>query len=225
MKAIRTAAAVLALVLMLSLTGCYDASYFFSFADEQDLGNDEGSWVLSEAGTSGFGDFGLYLNGAYAQPFFMITGDFTITASFWLGVNAEKPGSVMIMLSDPAYAGTKAGSYMEILMDGLGTEAELLTAEDGLDAVSTQHINEPGLIVGLNRGHWNDLVLIKKGDNIKLRVNDRTLANFDLVNYASENFMLTLFSTSDPEQVPENPVLGFILKDVKVEYMEGNLIY
>jgi hypothetical protein len=221
MKIGRLAAIAIVLMLALSLSGCYDSLYFFSFSQEQDTGNEEGDWIIQGDVTHGINEYGLYINGDWVAAPLMFRGDFEITANFWLGVTAEKPGGISFVLSNIPFYGPVTDRVW-ISMEGLGTENEGFYVDDAHDTDIQYHYDELGQIAGLNRGHWNAMILTKKGNNIKVKLNGRTIANFDLVYYAAEYFTVNFSSNSDPEQDPADPSLGFILKDVKVEYMEGN---
>lgn len=222
MRSIRMAAAALVILLMISLTGCYSATYSFNFKTEQDTSNEEGAWIIDGEGVAGINDYGYYTNGLWMTAPYVFKGDFKITANFWLGVTAEDSGYVEISLTDVPPAPGGVNDWLSIEMLNLATEDEKLHIEDG-------HLSDIAIpfdgreeIPGLNRGHWNEMTLTKKGNDIKLKVNDRTVESFEVINCASEYLAVSFLSGCDIVDDPSNPKTGFILRDVKVEYTQGN---
>lgn len=221
MKLIRTAKVLLVLALALALAGCFDAGYFFSFAEEQDTGNSEGEWILQGEGLSGINDYGVYANGICLTAPLKFSGDFTATADFWLGMTAEFPGYLKVALADvPLLEGP--ADWMEVEFLSLGTLDEALKISDGHGTDIQSHVDQVGEVKSLNKTHWNKLAVNKKGDRITITVNGRRLAAFDLAYCSAAYLTLNFLSGSDSVQDPADPVLGFILKDVKVDYMEGS---
>ncbi len=96
MKLMRAAKILFVIALAVMLAGCFDASYYFNFADEQATSNAEGAWLLGGEGVTGFNDFGLFDSGVFFTAPLEFGGDFTVTANFWLGVTAEYPGYVEV---------------------------------------------------------------------------------------------------------------------------------
>ncbi|HNZ08410.1 MAG TPA: hypothetical protein PLI88_06660 [Bacillota bacterium] len=222
MRSIRMAAAALVILLMISLTGCYNATYSFNFSTEQDTSNEEGAWIIDGEGVAGINDYGYYSNGLWLTAPYVFRDDFKLTAHFWLGVTAEDSGYVEVALTDVPPAPGGVNDWVSIQLLDLATENERLYVEDGhlLNVATPYNVVEQ--IPGLNRGHWNEITLTKKGANIKFTVNDRSVASFELVNCASEYLAISFVSGCDVIDDPTNPKTGFILKDVKVEYTQGN---
>lgn len=221
MRTGRVIAAFGVVLLALSLAGCYNSFYFFSFMEEQDATNDEGTWLITEAGVNSIIDYGLYLNGDEATAPLMFKGDFKATFNFWLGATAEKPASLRIALSSTPFYGGPA-DWISIGLEGLGTDSENLIVTEGHETEEADLFILEEEIPGLNKDHWNKVILEKKGSSFKLTINGRKVATFDIELYANEHFTFNFYSESDLEQDPEDPKLGFIIKDLRVEYGEGN---
>ncbi len=221
MRTGRVIAAFGVVLLALSLAGCYNSFYFFSFMEEQDATNDEGTWLITEAGVNSIIDYGLYLNGDEATAPLMFKGDFKATVNFWLGATAEKPSFVRIALSSTPFSGGPA-DWISIGLEGLGTESESLIVTEGHETEEADLFILEEEVPGLNKDHWNKVILEKKGSSFKLTINGRKVATFDIELYANEHFTFNFYSESDLEQDPEDPKLGFIIKDLRVEYGEGN---
>lgn len=221
MKMGRIIAIIGVIMLALSLAGCYNESYFFSFMEEQDTTNDEGAWLVTETGVHSIIDFGIYLNGDEATAPLMFRGDFRVTFNFWLGATAEKPAHVSIVLSSIP-ASEDPVDWLSVSMQQLGSEDENLAVIEGHELEEANLLALEEEIPGLNKDHWNKAILEKKGSSFKLTINGRKAATFDIGLYAAEYFTLNFYSESDMEQDPEDPKLGLILKDVKVDYIEGN---
>lgn len=221
MKMGRALAVIGVIILALSLAGCYNEFYFFSFMKEQDTLNDEGAWLLTDAGVNSIIDYGLYINSDEATAPLMFRGDFKATVNFWLGATLDKPALVRIMLSSVPPS-DEPSDWLSLNMQQLGTEEESMVVMEGHLAEDAELLNLPGEIPGLNKGHWNKLILEKKGSSFKLTINGRKAATFELGLYAAEYFTFNFYSESDIEQNPEDPKLGFIMKDFRVDYSEGN---
>ena len=223
MKLMRAAKILFVITLAVMLAGCFDASYYFNFADEQATSNDEGAWLLQGEGDTGFNDFGLFDDGVFLTAPLEFGGDFTVTANFWLGVTAEYPGYVEFALSDFPFDG-EPGNWVDIEFLDLATENETLriTDSDGTDVAT--HEDVLGEIKSLNKTHWNRIEIKKKGDRITLTLNGRRLSVFDVTYCSADYFCISMISGTDAAVEPAEPSLGFIIKDVKVEYMEGQTI-
>jgi len=241
MKLYRTAAIVLAIALAASLAGCFDASYFFSFKQEQATLNAEGEWLIDGEGIGGINEFGYYTNGLWLTAPFMFSGDFTVTANIWLGMTPEVPadpehpelpaqpdksGFLEIALTNaPPYSGTFT-DQISIQMRDLALDTEHAYAVDWHDGSTPfEPLGEeglPGEVPGLDKTLWNRLVLKKKGSNVHLEIDGRTVARFDIINYASEYMMVSILSGCNFADDPANPKSGFIIKDFKVEFMKGS---
>lgn len=221
MKMGRTLAVIGVLMLALSLAGCYNEFYFFSFMEEQDTANEEGTWLLTDTGVNSIIDYGIYLNGDEATAPLMFRGDFRVTYNFWLGATAEKPAAVSMVLSSIP-ASEDPADWVTVSMQQLGAEDESLVVSEGHELEEAELFALDEEIPGLNKDHWNKAVLEKKGSSFKLTINGRKAATFDIGLYAAEYFTVNFYSESDLEQDPEDPKLGFIIKDVKVDYTEGN---
>ncbi len=221
MKMGRVLAAFVVILLAMSLAGCYNESYFFSFMEEQDTENEEGAWLLTDTGVNSIIDYGVYLNGDGATAPLMFRGDFRVTFNFWLGATAEKPAYVSMVLSSIP-ASEDPADRVVVSMQNLGTEDEGLVISEAHELEEAELFALDEEIPGLNKDHWNKAILEKKGSSFKLTINGRKAATFDIALYAAEYFTLNFYSESDLEQDPEDPKLGFIIKDVKVDYSEGN---
>ena len=220
MKLMRAMKIVFVIAISVMLAGCLNASYYFSFADEQSASNAEGEWLLQGEGLTGFNDFGIYVNGVCLTSPLEFAGDFSVTANFWLGATAEYPGYVEFVLSDLPFDGLP-GNWLDIEFLDLATENEMLRITDSDGTELFTHADAVGEIKPLNKGHWNKLEINKKGNRITLSVNSRRLSAFDLVYCSADYLYLNIISESNSIEDPTDPSLGFILKDVKVEYMEG----
>lgn len=223
MKLMRAAKVLFVIGLAVMLAGCFDASYYFNFADEQATSNDEGAWLLEGEGLTGLNDYGLYDNGLFLTAPLEFGGDFTVTANFWLGVTAEYPGYVEFALSDLPFDG-EPGNWVDIEFLNLATENEAIRITDSNGTDVATHEDVLGEIKSLNKGHWNRVEIKKKGDRVTLIMNGRRLSVFDIAYCTADYLCVSMISGSDSIQDPANPVLGFIVKDVKVEYMEGQAV-
>lgn len=235
MKMRRMASVVVVIALAASLAGCFDASYFFSFEKEQATYNTEGEWLIEGEGVGGINKYGYYGNGLWLTAPFSFKGDFTVTANIWLGMAAEqleepvqpdKSGILKISLTNaPPYQGTST-DIVSIEMLDLALPTEKIYAYDWHDG---SPINEPlgsggttKEVPGLDKDLWNRLVLKRKGSNIHLEIDGKTVARFDTVNFAADNVMVSILSVCNFVDDPAAPKSGFIIKDFKVEFMEGN---
>lgn len=241
MKLYRIAAIVLVMALAASLAGCFDASYFFSFKEEQATSNIDGSWLIEGEGVGGINEFGYYANGLWLTAPYMFSGDFTVTANIWLGMTPEVPadpehpeipaqpdksGFLEIALTNaPPYSETPT-DQISIQMRDLALDTENAYAIDWHDgSTPSEPLGAEGLlgeVPGLDKTLWNRLVLKKKGSNIHVEIDGRTVTRFDIVNYASEYMMISILSGCNFIDDPVAPKSGFIVKDFKVEFMEGN---
>ncbi len=220
MKLLRASKILLVMIILVMLSGCLNASYYFNFADEQSVSNAEGEWLLQGEGLTGFNAFGIYVNGVCLTSPLKFAGDFSVTANFWLGVTAEYPGYVGVVLSDLPFEGLP-GNWLDIEFLDLATDNETLRITDSDGTELFTHADALGEIKALNKGHWNKLEVSKKGNRITLSVNSRRLSAFDIVYCSADYLYLNIVSESSSVEDPTDPSLGFILKDVKVDYMEG----
>lgn len=178
MKPFRLCIAIFVFIFALSLAGCGEKVYFFSFADEQSLSNAEGAWFPEEAGYQ-FNEDGVNIQDANLACPFRFSGDFTVTVNFWLNADADHDYWLGLGLGDGTWWGTTE-SDVHVDMYEIGDEGEYYTIGDHNDTGSnywTTH-NEP--VPGLKRDGYNTYVLRKVGKNIKLSMNGVEFADYDL---------------------------------------------
>ena len=82
---------IIALIfLVLALSGCEPKVYYFNFADEQSLTNEEGTWFVDMPGDHEFTTHGLLMNGTLLCAPYKYSGDFTIIMEFLLDVASDR---------------------------------------------------------------------------------------------------------------------------------------
>lgn len=227
MKARRYLTFIALMAMAVSLAGCLNANYYFSFKDEQDLtGADGASWSVDGEGLAGFNKYGYYDNGLWLTAPYSFKGDFKMTVDFWLGATEEKPGHVEVMFSDKKPTDALVSDLILVSMRDLGELTENLYAEDWHEGTAAAFpytdLGTAMQIPGLNKIHWNRMIIEKKGDSIKVRLNNKTTAQFNVVNCASEYLMVSFLAGNDYLDEPTDPKSGFIIKNVKIEFVKGN---
>ncbi len=87
----RGALLLVVLAILLFACGCEPKLYYFSFEDEQQLDNEEGSWMVSVPGNYAFADDGIALNTSMIYGPHKYKGDFKFTLEFKLDTGEGTP--------------------------------------------------------------------------------------------------------------------------------------
>lgn len=222
MKSRHMLMAILVLSVSLILSGCtnYDYEYFFSFKDEQDLSNANGTWILEcDYSTDyGFNPQGINLQWANLASPWRYSGDIRVTVNFWLNVNEDYYYWLGLGLSDSTWWCERAANDVHMDMNYLGYSSEesyYIADHDTLDDYEAVHYEDYGVFDGLNKNGFNEYVLTKTGNKIVARMNGVNFASFRLDEYDSEWFGPNLGSVCMGLQ---NALYGVTFESIKVEY-------
>lgn len=220
------ALAIVSILAALLLSGC-STTYFFSFREEGDLGNDEGDWYMEDwflslssaspmvGGSYSFAEKGLSLRGKAITCPFRFSGDFTYIVRFW--VYADETHDLFFGL-DMADAPLLSMADSFLCLEGMdvGSVEEAYAAYEASGLFMIMPTEE--LMPGLNRNGRNVYELKKKGDNVTMKVNGTLVDEFELVDYASEWFAPCLEAQLF---FPYEGTFGVFIESVKVIYEEG----
>ncbi len=223
------ALAIVSILAALLLSGC-STSYFFSFREEGDLGNDEGDWFMEDwfmsissaspavGGSYSFADEGLSLRGKSITCPFMFSGDFTYIVRFWVYADDAHELFFGIDMADGTLRGS-ASDYLCLEGASVGGDNEVHVYYDASGPHMVMPIDE--LMPGLNRNGRNVFQLKKKGDNIRIEMNSALVGQFELDDYSSEWFAPCLEAQLD---FPYDGDFGVFFESVKVIYEEGMIV-
>lgn len=217
MKSLKIAMTILFILAILSLTGC-NKTYFFSFRDEQSLSNSEGDWILEEDEAWGFTSKGFTAEDANVACPFRFSGDFTYIVTFYLNADENHTLDFGICLGDGTWYDTTDNDIHIEFYDPNTDDAGYYIEEH--DGTYIEHYNEDGDAPGLNTHGYNDFKLVKRGEKIRIFLNDVEYANFELSVYESEWFGPNVWVEED---FPLNDGYGFFLESVGVVYPTGNI--
>lgn len=220
------ALAIVSILAALLLSGC-STTYFFSFREEGDLGNDEGDWYMEDwylsassaspaiGGDYSFADKGLSLRGKAITCPFRFSGDFTYIVRFWLYADDTHDLFFGLDMADaPLLDSADSFLCLEGLDVGSDEEAHAYYEASGLFMIMP--IEEP--MPGLVRSGRNVYELKKKGDIVTMRVNGTLIGELELEDYASEWFAPCI---SSQIFFPYDGDFGMFVESVKVIYEEG----
>jgi hypothetical protein len=240
-KLLRIALVLMTAIAVTAIPGC-DRAYSFNFKNEQSLGNDEGTWYMSDyfamiksvspsiGGEYTFTADGLFLNGKIVSCPFMFSGDISYEVVFTLTANEAHWVNFGLNLGDGTWKGS-AESEMHIEFYNVGGDEEFWQiVEHGADAMVPPVYFVDSPLASLRRDGRNVFRLVKKGDHITVRMNGSIFAEFDLEGYESEWFApgiearnpIVVILSATPSVMPL-PEYGFFLESVKVTYPEGGI--
>jgi hypothetical protein len=190
---LRIAITVLALAILILLSGCEPKVYFFSFKVEQDLENAQGEWIAENDDTD-FNENGINIQeGNIACPF-RFSGDLTMTVRFYLNATDPHEYYFGISLGDGTwYGSTENDLHVEVSQCG-GPEERYYIFDHDQDGTEFWHYDESANVPGLDRAGLNIWVLTKVGRHITISVNDTEFADFILEEYNSRWFGPNLYS-------------------------------
>jgi hypothetical protein len=206
--------AAIILLLAIALSGCGGKTYFFSFKNEQDFANTEGTWV-SELSNYTFNSNGLkILDGNIACPL-RFSGNITMTVRFWVKASVDYTYWIGISLGDGTWFDTSENE-LHIEMENVGAPDEYYTVSDN-DAAMQQlvHYQVNALTPGLNRNGYNEYVLNKVGEHFTISLNGVEYADFDLGYYDSEWFGPNLMSSWNDSV---DDIYGVTFESIRVVY-------
>lgn len=220
------ALAIVSILAALLLSGC-STTYFFSFTEEGDLGNDEGSWYMEDwylsvssvspmvGGSYSFADKGLSMRGKAVTCPFKFSGDFTYIVRFWVYANAAHTLFFSLAMADGPML-TAAESFLNLEGLDVGSVDEAYAYFDATEPFMAMAIEDP--MPGLIRDGRNAYELKKKGDSITMKMNGTLIAQFDLTDYDSEWFTPCVSSQLN---FPYEGTFGIFIESVKVIYEDG----
>ncbi len=214
--------AILVLSASLILSGCtnYDYEYFFSFKDEQDLSNANGTWILEcdYPDDYSFNSKGINLQNANLACPWRFSGDIRVTVRFWLNVNEDYYYWLGLGLSDSTWWCGLPANDVHMDMEYLGYsdwEYYYIADHDTLDGEDAVHYEDDGVFKGLRKNGFNEYVLTKTGNKIVAKMNGVSFASFTLEEYDSEWFGPNLGSAYMNYQ---SPLYGATFESIKIEY-------
>lgn len=204
----RGALLLVVLAILLFACGCEPKLYYFSFEDEQQLDNEEGSWMVSVPGNYAFADDGIALNTSMIYGPHKYKGDFKFTLEFKLDTGEGTP-ALMVFMADEPTAALFVGNMLGIGFYDIGEAAEnfmVLEHAEGHSNTLPFDIDIPGLV---NVGE-NALCITKTDDHINFKLNESVLYDYDLQYYASEWFC--------PHLIALTPSSSLIIRSCNIEY-------
>lgn len=219
MKTVRFGAIAIMAFMLLYVSGCYDSAYYFNFAVEGDLVNEDGAW-LTDTGLYGVGKDGLFLDDSWITAPLEFAGDFSVKANFWFQAVSLLLGNIKICISDRPWREDPANFARFFILD-MGSASEILRAEEGGTGSYIYYL-APFNFTSLRRSGWNEMLMQKTGNHLKLLINGRLIYGFDMVHCESDYYAINFRFDTEGDEDPENPAFGGILKDVKIQYEKGN---
>lgn len=228
MKTVRAFSIVLTLVILVTLAGC-NSTFSYSFKREQELGD----WIIEEwFDTSSVSsvspmvfplhafvpDKGLELRqGGITYPF-MFSGDLTYKVNFHLKADTSHSLFFSISLSDQPCTGDGSDLHLDVIDVGLASEAYALIEHEPSAMIMPSEIDNN--LPGLNRDGFNQFILEKTGDLVKMEMNGIPIGSITLVKYASVWFAPNI-EVHINGYTPDG-VYGLFIDRVEVSYPRGN---
>lgn len=215
-------AIMLFVAVALGTAGC-KGEYYFDFAEEGALNDENGLWTVRENPLlCYFLPEGLRMEDVNLACPKMFSGDFTITVVFDLMVNSENRFNFGIILCDgDFYFDSENDVHMDFY--GAGSVAESFDIYDHDDiGNSVDHDSSVTSVLfdELVRDGENSWVISKAGDVITLSVNGHEFAQFTLGAYDSKWFCPNIYAYNSDSL---NDDYGFTLRSILVSY-SGSMI-
>lgn len=217
MRTVRLLMIALAMMVVLTAGGCTQY-YRFDFVAEQDLSNDEGTWLEYIEGSKGFDAVrGIKLNDAVIRTPMSFTGDFTLAVNFYLKLDAVNYGDFGFLLCDNNYP-DDFNQILYISINKAGTpEKNLYIAEWQEDPSLFRELDydeSPPSDLVVNGD--NTFVLEKVGNTVELTFNGKYIFGpYTLTAYTGSVFYPTFSAYLDFDPFED---FGVYIKNIEVKY-------
>lgn len=190
MKLGRSVLSLMLVLLLLSLTGCYDSSWAFDFKGatpaDLDYFDQLPLYFALDLFDINPGLAGLVLDNVAMFGPFGFQGDLKLTLKFDLSVSSEFTANVAATLSSSASFSPDNEIKVELIDLGEGDSAEFKVFDDGDASGSYSSRAVPTSKPRVNHSGGNILEIVKAGDNYKVKLNGSTIADFTAANCSSE---------------------------------------
>lgn len=204
----RLVALIVVLTCMMLIAGCEPKVYYFSFEDEGDFTNEEGTWGMMQPGPFSFGSYGVVLNGSLIYAPHKYNGDFTVTCNFAVDLGSEETMLVFILSPEPFIITSTYDDFVMISFPPITDDwTSLMAYEKG---AGEDNLLFNGAVQGLLTHSTNKLRILKKGDNLAVELNDATKFSRNLARYDSHWSCLSIFAVT--------PAASVWIRDFQVEY-------
>lgn len=208
MKAARQILIAAMLALAVLQAGCEPKVYYFSFEDEGDLSNDEGTWGMMNPGPYSFGSYGIVLNGSLVNAPHSYSGDFTVTCRFAVDLGSEETVMVFVLSPGPFLIDSMPDDFaMVSIQPGSDDWTGFMASERG---GGDNNVLFNGAVQNLDIHGTNTVKIMKKGNTLSAELNTVSVFSRTLSKYRSRWSCISIYALT--------PGSSLWVRDFQVEY-------